>query len=122
MLRCEARDCDKKFRQLRKHQRFCSPKCRTREQGRRKSAKLKKQLLDIYGSVCQCCGEHRIEFLTLEHTDGTGAEHRRESTHAWGAWIDAIDNPDPDRFQILCMNCNWARGKYGYCPHEREND
>lgn len=29
-------------------------------------------------------------------------------------------NHYPPGFRVLCSNCNFARGKYGHCPHERE--
>jgi hypothetical protein len=28
----------------------------------------------------------------------------------------------PDTFQLLCHNCNLARGFYGTCPHQRHRD
>ncbi len=34
-------------------------------------------------------------------------------------WI--INNGYPDYLQILCLNCNKAKGSYGKCPHEFEN-
>lgn len=111
---CEARDCSEKFMTRHEDQRFCSPKCRSRESGRRKSAALKKHLFEIYGGVCSCpnCNEHREEFLTLEHIHGDGREHRESTSGAYGSWQDAIENPDPTRFKVMCMNCNFARGKY----------
>ena len=32
-------------------------------------------------------------------------------------WI--IENNFPKGFQILCHNCNVAKGLYGECPHEK---
>lgn len=69
---------------------------------------------------CCCCGEWRIEFLSLDHKAGDGAEHRRLIGHGRGSniYLWAIRNGFPNIFQVLCMNCNCARGFYGYCPHD----
>jgi hypothetical protein len=71
---------------------------------------------------CQCCGDKHIEFLSLDHINGGGNKHRRESglltpTALYG-WLKR--NNYPKEYRVLCMNCNWSRGLYGYCPHERE--
>ena len=29
-----------------------------------------------------------------------------------------MDNNYPEGLQIMCMNCNWARSRYGVCPHQ----
>lgn len=35
-------------------------------------------------------------------------------------WIKR--NGFPAGFRVLCLNCNFARGIYGRCPHEREGE
>ncbi len=40
--------------------------------------KMKRYILTVYGGRCECCGEEEIGFLTIDHIDGKGAEHRRE--------------------------------------------
>ena len=30
-------------------------------------------------------------------------------------------NNYPEGFQVLCSNCNFAKGKYGSCPHTWED-
>lgn len=69
---------------------------------------------------CNCCGEKHEEFLTLDHINNNGAEHRREVkggsiyhyilTHGFCA----------SDYQVLCWNCNAAIGFLGYCPHHPE--
>ena len=71
---------------------------------------------------CACCPEKYIEFLTIDHINGNGNQHRREIKAAgqylkFYGWL--IRNNFPEGYRVLCMNCNFARGKYGYCPHER---
>ncbi len=81
--------------------------------------KLKKIVFEHYGAVCDCCGENEVRFLTIDHINNDGAEHRKEV--AAGAvffkWI--IINNFPNTVRILCFNCN--SGRYhngGVCPHE----
>jgi hypothetical protein len=49
-----------------------------------------------------------------------GADHKRKlgskDSNVIRKWI--IDNNYPPDFQILCYNCNCAKGVYGYCPHQ----
>lgn len=82
--------------------------------------KRKQQALDAYGRICQCCGEDNIEFLTIDHIDGGGSAHRR-ITGGGGSrtynWLRC--NGYPAGYQVLCMNCNMAKGAYGYCPHQK---
>ena len=87
--------------------------------------KLKKLVFDHYGNKCVCCGETHKEFLTIDHINGHGRQHRNEignskNTNAWYRWI--IQNNYPSYLRILCMNCNFSLGMYGYCPHGDLNE
>ena len=81
--------------------------------------KIKKEVIKIYGGKCICCGETHIEFLTIDHINGGGTAHRKK-LHGGGIkvynWLRK--NNFPKEFQVLCMNCNFAKGKFGYCPHK----
>jgi len=70
---------------------------------------------------CECCGETNLEFLTMDHINGDGAKHRKEDSGANHicTWIKR--NKYPEGFRVLCMNCNFAHGKFGYCPHKTES-
>lgn len=80
--------------------------------------------LEYYGGKpprCNCCGENEIKFLTIDHVDNNGAEHRKEifSNGRSGNIIQwLIRNDYPAGFQVLCYNCNCAKGFWGKCPHE----
>jgi hypothetical protein len=77
-------------------------------------AKLRKEVIDHYGSECVCCGETIREFLSIDHINGGGNAHRKE-IKASGInlyrWLKRNDYPKG--FRVLCMNCNWAIGIYG---------
>jgi len=64
---------------------------------------------------CNCCGEKIREFLSLDHIKGGGIEHRKKIKVNVYWWLKK--NNYPEGFQILCHNCNQAKGYYGECPH-----
>jgi len=51
---------------------------RIRELSRQNYKKVKDIIFEHYGLVCVCCGETTYEFLTIDHIDGNGNEHRRQ--------------------------------------------
>lgn len=97
--------------------------CSDRSMKAAKSRQL--ELRDIvynhYGGYkCKCCGETEPRFLSLDHTNNNGAQHRREIGNQLPnmyRWI--ITNNFPPTFQILCLNCNIGKFRNGgTCPHE----
>ena len=94
-----------------------------RERNRYKEIKAEftKRAFDHYGWSCTCCGESEPIFLTIDHINNDGADHRREIGNKNGAWIYKwlVDNSFPDNFQTLCWNCNMGKHRNGgICPHE----
>lgn len=81
--------------------------------------KLRLAVLEAYGNKCVCCGETQPEFLAIDHINGGGKEDRAKYSHLDGkSWYAYLLKEHPDRVQILCHNCNCAKGHYGECPHE----
>lgn len=82
--------------------------------------KLRLLVLGHYSNgtmVCACCNETEVCFLSIDHINGGGCAHRKAiggggSTYAW-----LKKNKFPSGFQVLCHNCNLAKGFYGRCPH-----
>jgi hypothetical protein len=76
--------------------------------------------LEAYGGpVCRCCGEHRLEFLSIDHINGVRLPNDPGvGGHPLYRWLKK--NKYPKGFRVLCMNCNFALGHAGYCPHEKE--
>lgn len=86
--------------------------------------KNRQNAINYYGCKCTCCGETQEEFLTFEHKNGDGAEHRRKikmigSGSHFVRWLK--QNNYPDSIEILCYNCNCSKGFRGYCPHKQKN-
>lgn len=97
-----------------------------------KKIKLQSLKLEVYaaygGAKCACCGEDHIEFLSIDHINDNGAAHRKKifgdsragSSERMYRWLKR--NNYPPGFQILCMNCNCAKHRYGECPHKHDNN
>lgn len=67
---------------------------------------------------CQCCNEKRVEFLTFDHINGGGNQHRK-TLHRKDIVQYLIKNNFPEGFRVLCQNCNSSLGFHGYCPHQK---
>jgi hypothetical protein len=95
-----------------------------REKSRDFKRHLKMEVLLSYGGKCACCGATDFEFLSIDHINNDGAEHRRQmgafrsNSKNIYAWLKQHDYPEG--FQVLCMNCNCAKAWFGYCPHNDE--
>ena len=94
---------------------------KTVRQARRRRLRL--EVVDGYGGRCACCGEDLVEFLAVDHVAGDGAEHRREigkgSTYTFLRQI--VTDGFPERYRLLCHNCNSSLGWYGHCPHTHKS-
>lgn len=82
---------------------------------------------------CTCCGEHRIEALSIEHSNNDGNIHRKDiqrrynlkgtvNGHIFFKYYlkDLQQGIDWAGLTMLCYNCNHAHASFGYCPHEIE--
>lgn len=95
-------------------------KARNANHAKNRRLKEKYRCIEYYsrGTMkCSCCGESVYEFLTLDHVNNDGAEHRRianrDTIYGW-----LIANGFPEGFDVNCMNCNWGRRLTGVCPHK----
>lgn len=88
------------------------------------ASKIKFEAISHYSNgtmCCACCGKGGIGNLAIDHIEGNGSEHRRETKTRGGfafyLWLRK--NGFPDGYRVLCHNCNSALGLYGYCPHQK---
>jgi hypothetical protein len=92
---------------------------RTPEARRARYRADRQEMIDRYGGHCACCGEARPEFLTIDHVHNDGAAERATVSTASSIVAHLKRNGWPqDRYQLLCFNCNCAKGIHGRCPHE----
>lgn len=109
----------------RKELNTADPSRKTKESAIAKKSykKNRKVAIEYYGGMCSCCGETQYEFLTFDHVNGKTEEDKKKPRHLMGGaylylWLKK--NNYPEGFQILCYNCNCAKGYYGQCPHKKE--
>ena len=91
-----------------------------RARSRRNHKELRLAVFEAYGGAkCVCCGETTYEFLSIDHINDDGATERRNGYAAGGASFYRRLQRDgfPPGYQVLCHNCNQAKGFYGVCPH-----
>ena len=92
----------------------------------KKCVKQKKdKLYEVLGGyICNCCNETEPMFLTIDHINGGGRQHRISSSKN-GSFYYGTMLKDPEvknKYQVLCLNCNQGRWRNGgICPHRREN-
>lgn len=78
--------------------------------------KAKAEGIIEYGGKCSCCSETTPEFLTIDHVNGRDKTKPRNTglkewqRLKWAGW-------PKDDIQLLCYNCNCAKGVFGTCPH-----
>lgn len=90
--------------------------------------KIRHDVIMAYGGYeCVCCGETEPAFMTIDHINNDGAEHRNSlgfsdgngkgATGKFYRWLR--DNNYPEGIQVLCFNCNIGKFRNkGICPHK----
>lgn len=93
---------------------------------------VRRQVLNAYGGMkCNCCGETEEQFLTLDHINNDGADHRRELLGRKTGKVPGVTGNlygslkkkgFPPGFQVLCMNCNFSKFRNGgICIHQAKS-
>lgn len=57
--------------------------------------------------------------MALDHVDGGGTQHRLKMGSK-NIFSFLRQQGYPEGFQVLCHNCNAAKGFYGGCPHKEK--
>lgn len=74
----------------------------------------KQMVFDAYGCECHFCGESNPIFLTIDHINGDGKQHRQRCHNNRAIYADIIKEGCPkDKYRLLCFNCNCALAIYG---------
>jgi hypothetical protein len=71
---------------------------------------LKIQVFKEYGNKCVNCKCTNLPFLSIDHIDETGADHRKEIGADIYTWLKQNNFPK-DNFQLLCFNCNYEKSQ-----------
>ena len=94
-----------------------------KEYSKKRRNNLRVEVISAYGGFCECCGENRLQFLTIEHSFGNGAEHKVKvggSSHIYED-LKKRNFPKNEGIRILCYNCNCSKGKLGICLHNKSD-
>lgn len=78
----------------------------------------KRAVFEHYGDKCVQCGFSDLRALSIDHMDGSGAEHRRQLKGInFYKWL--VRQSFPPGFQVLCMNCQFIKRheKNEHRPH-----
>ena len=71
------------------------------------TSKLRREVIAIYGGKCLRCGFTDWRALQLDHIKGDG--YKEKHRYYYGFLKQLIANPDFEKFQLLCANCNWIK-------------
>ena len=91
-----------------------------KEYRRTRNKALRLEVLTNYGNgliACNCCGESEIKFLGIDHVKGGGSRERKENGGGGRFYFFLKKSGYPKGYQVLCHNCNLAKGFYKKCPH-----
>jgi len=89
-----------------------------RERARNYGLKTRRLVYDAYGNKCVCCGESEEKFLSLDHINRDGQQHRKTAGNSTQYYRTIIKEGFPDTMQLLCFNCHMAKDFRGGCPHQ----
>lgn len=81
-----------------------------RERFREFRRRQKREILTYYSDgkcACAKCGFDDIRALTIDHVNGGGAKHRKETERTTYRWLHR--NKLPEGFQTLCFNCQFQK-------------
>lgn len=82
---------------------YCRP-CQTSANNGRQATQRVKVLDALGGPVCKRCGFSDTRALVIDHIDGGGNQHRKDSVSSWVMNKYALEHLS--EFQVLCCNCN----------------
>lgn len=79
---------------------------------------LKLKMFEALGRKCNCCGEEHPDLLTLDHVNNDGHIYRERYNEQQMYRMAHREGWPKDKYQVLCMSCNFAKGHFGECPHK----
>jgi len=87
--------------------------------------KVRKEVLINYGGdspACACCAEKELDLLTIDHITPCGRKGRKKQGNGSALYHRLRKQAFPKGYRVLCMNCNFAIGVFGYCPHKGKQE
>jgi len=84
---------------------------------RNQTHKYRMKIIEMLGGHCVRCGEDDWRCLQTDHIDGGGNKDFHNGGNARYCRIIREIKENPNKFQLLCANCNWRKryeNKEGY--------
>ena len=82
---------------------------------REKNRLAREAILDFFERKCNSCGFTNPLALQVDHVKGDGCKEKTKTRSGAVLWKKIQANPD--KYQLLCANCNWIkRFLNGECP------
>lgn len=73
----------------------------------------------ILNSICDCCGYSDLRFLNLDHIESRkNVSSEEKKLTSVDLWKYVKTKGLPKGYQVMCFNCNMAKGNRKYCPHQ----
>ncbi len=96
-------------------------KIRLRKYANKIRRELRSFVIKKYGGKCKCCGESELAFLAIDHVNNDGYKEKKKIKN--NMLLSRLrDRKINKKYQVLCHNCNSAKGYYGCCPHDKSNN
>jgi|SRR4030095_553222 len=90
------------------------------EQQSLRRRKLHNEVILAYGGICRCCFENKPpELLSIDHIDHGRNNPKPKEDRRANFYYKLKQKNYPSGFQVLCHDCNLAKGFYGSCPHSQ---
>ena len=67
--------------------------------------KIRHKAMSALGEKCSHCGFSDIRALEIDHIKGDGKTDRKKYKGT-SYYYFILNDPDPERYQVLCSNCN----------------
>jgi hypothetical protein len=67
---------------------------------------IRQQVIEKLGGQCKECGFSDWRALQIDHVNGGGTKHRKQSTNIFAYYKEILVNLDTGHYQLLCANCN----------------
>ena len=81
-----------------------------RARGRKYYEQRRLDALAVMGSKCVRCGFDDPRALQFDHINGDGHTIRKHGqTNSVMVYLDILQKGHPERYQLLCANCNWIK-------------
>ena len=65
---------------------------------------------------CQCCGEKKIDFLTIDHIVPI-CKMKEKRLDSQTLLLAIVKYKKIDNYRVLCYNCNLGKRSNNVCPH-----